>query len=150
MKECVLLPLLLALGACGDMPRDPEGTWDSISRNGIIRIGIATDEAAAAGTIGRGRRFLATLNAQTGAESRIVEGATEPLLLRLEQGRLDMVLGPFAADTPWAHRASLGPILAEEWVGEAPHQLRPAMRNGENDWIGRVHRAAVAAGGTPG
>lgn len=150
MKERLFLSLFCGLAACGDVPRDPEGTWDSISRSGVIRIGVANDEAAASGTIARSRAFLTALDAQTGARSRVVEGATEPLLLRLEDGRLDIVLAPFAADTPWAQRASLGPILAEEWVGEARHQLRPAMRNGENAWIGRVHRAAMVAGGTPG
>lgn len=139
------LPLMMLLAACGPIPRDPDGTSEAIAARGYVRVGITTDTGTLAGEPGRTADLLRAL----GTRSRIERGATEPLLTRLEEGELDLVLTPLAADTPWAKRVTLGPSLLADDVAGKTHELRPAMRMGENAFIGRVHTAALAVGGTP-
>jgi hypothetical protein len=140
-----VLPLLILLAACGPIPRDPDGTSEAIAARGYVRVGIATDTGTLAGEPGRIADLLRALR----TSSRIERGATEPLLTRLEEGELDLVLTPLAADTPWATRVTLGPSLLADDVAGKTHELRPAMRMGENAFIGRVHTAALSVGGTP-
>lgn len=137
--------LLILLTACGPIPRDPDGTSEAIAARGHIRLGVTTDTSTLTGEPQRIRDLVGAL----GTPVRIERGATEPLLTRLEEGELDLVLTPLAADTPWAKRVTLGPALLSDDVAGKSLELRPAMRMGENAFIFRVHRAALAVGGTP-
>lgn len=139
------LPLLLLLAACGPLPRDPDGTSEAIAARGYVRVGMTTD----GGTLAGEPKRIADLLRALGTPSRIERGATEPLLTRLEEGELDLVLTPLAANTPWATRVTLGPSLLAGDVAGQTHELRPAMRMGENAFIGRVHTAALSVGDTP-
>jgi hypothetical protein len=143
MIRAISLSLLLA--ACGSIPQDPDGTSEAIASRGYIRVGIAADMRAIPSGEARARDLIGAL----GAPAQVVRGSTEPLLGQLEEGELDLVLSPLAADTPWAKRVTLGPALAAAGVAGRTHEVRPAMRLGENQFIGRVHRAALAVGGTP-
>ena len=66
----------------------------------------------------------------------------EPLLVALEGGRIDLVIAPFAADTPWADRVSLAPPLVAHGKDEARIEWRAAVRNGESKWVMTVERAS--------
>lgn len=139
------LPLMMLLAACGPIPRDPDGTTEAIAARGYVRVGVTSDT----GTLDGEQRRIADLLRALGTPSRIERGATEPLLTRLEEGEIDLVLTPLAADTPWSKRVTLGPSLLAGEVAGRTHELRPATRLGENAFIGRVHRAAIGIGGTP-
>lgn len=55
-----------------------------------------------------------------------------------------MVIGPFAADTPWRSLVTLAPPIARRDVGERTILARAAVRNGENRWATLVERASCA------
>lgn len=133
------LPLLLLAG-CGDIPRDPQGTLDAVQRTGVIRVG----EVAGAERRDKeaGHQILRRLSGKTGATPSIVIGTLEPLLLRLENGELDLVVaGRFDEKSPWATRVTLGPAYLKR--GEAHGVVTASYvvaRNGENAWITLVQR----------
>ena len=82
------------------------------------------------------------MSRETGARPELSTGAAEPLLLRLKQGALDLVVGPLAADSPWLDDVSIIEPLAERREGEEVVELSPIARNGENAWIMLLERAA--------
>lgn len=133
-----LLPALLLLSACGSIPRDPDATLERVRASHVIRVGAVTGDPTAAW-----RPLLARVSAATGARPRVEHGALEPLLLRLEAGELDLVVGgAFADDTPWAARVTLGPVLRKD--ARVTHHV--VARNGENAWIMLIERHARALG----
>lgn len=70
--------------------------------------------------------------------------AAEPLLLRLEEGELDLVIGRVSADTPWSKRVSPLPALSHENGGTI--ELTAFARHGENRWIALLdHQARDSA-----
>ena len=139
----LLLSLVLALASCSDIPADPDGTLERVQRERTFRVGLVasgTDPLAA----DRQRLFLQRIALASGAVPVAEAGAMEPLLLKLEEGGLDLVIGHLAPDSPWAKRVTLLPPLHEE-VSEAGHDhLIAAAKNGENAWIGLLHPAARA------
>jgi len=131
---------LLAVAACGDFPRDPDGTLDRIRAQRQFKVGII----ASAAPIGEDRQqlFLQRVSATAHAQPAIETGASESLLAKLEAGALDLVIGEMDAKTPWAKRITLLPPLGEQ-VGKEGHTHLAAMaRNGENGWIALLHREA--------
>jgi DNA-binding transcriptional LysR family regulator len=140
----VCLILALVVGGCG-MPRDVEGTSDAIAAAGTIRIGLATHSGAAGPDDARlASHLIARLERETGAHARIVRETSEPLLLDLEAGELDLVIGSFDAKTPWVKRVSFAPALATRQRGEAKLELKAAGRNGESRWISLIERQSRA------
>ena len=70
----------------------------------------------------------------TGATPRLEEGASEPLLIALEEGKLDLVIGPLSPESPWVSRVALLEPIGET-VTPQRLSLTPIARNGENRWI---------------
>jgi hypothetical protein len=137
--------LMLCLAGCGTLPKDPDGTLDRIRREHVIRVGRvqggSTTDAA------DWRRVLKRLEASTEAKPILQSGMLEPLLLDLEAGKLDAVVGGrFDEKTPWKTRVSLGPPIRmiETSTGKTASHL--VVRNGENAWIMMVQRETKAAG----
>lgn len=84
-------------------------------------------------------RALARLAAETGAQVRRTTGTGEALLPDLQNGRLDLVYGRFAGDSPWGTHVHFGPPLGGRKDAPASqHQPRFAFRAGENGWIAEV------------
>jgi hypothetical protein len=135
-RQAWLLAALL-VGACGNYPRDPDKTLHQIRANGIVRVGLI---AGGQDKEGKGRELIQRIAQATGAKPVVRSGETEPLLLELEEGKLDLVLGTFDEKTPWAVRVTVGPPLKRTFDGKIHQQLAPAMRNGENAWISLVER----------
>ena len=93
---------------------------------------------------------MTRLEASTEAKPILQSGMLEPLLLDLEAGKLDAVVGGrFDEKTPWKARVSLGPPIRmiETSTGKTASHI--VVRNGENAWIMMVQREAKAAGGRP-
>ena len=139
---------MLCLAGCGNLPKDPEGTLDRIRREHVIRVGRvqggSTTDAA------DWRRVLKRLEASTEAKPILQSGMLEPLLLDLEAGKLDAVVGGrFDEKTPWKTRVSLGrPIrMIETSTGKTASHI--VVRNGENACIMMVQRETKAAGERP-
>ena len=136
-------PLSLMLVACGSVPRDQEGTLERISQMRELRVGIV----AAAGQsphFPRLRSFVERASTAAGGRPRIEPGATEALLLRLEAGELDLVVGEFDRASPWYKRVHLLPPMATRSVGDSELEATAAARNGENGWIMLIEREARA------
>jgi hypothetical protein len=142
MRNSALLSLSL-LTACGGIPRDPEGTSERIGRDRIMQVGLV--DGANSQSIGRLSELIEALSKETGAKPVISRGGQETLLIKLEAGDLDLVLGGrFVEDTPWKTRVTLGPPLASQTVAASKLQEHAVTRNGENAWIVRVQREARA------
>jgi hypothetical protein len=141
MMRCALLLLVLATAACGEFPRDPQGTLDQVRSTRVFLVGVVAP-------LGEGpadpkvETLLKGVAAASGARPRLESGDMESLLDRLEEGQLDLVVGRFEAKSPWATLVSFSPPLAKEKQGRTEFYLAAAMRNGENAWIGLVEREA--------
>ena len=146
MKWRLAFGAALALAGCDRLPRDPDGTLDRIRAERRFRVGLIATGATSV-RAEREAAFLARVARATGAEPALKEGASEPLLLELEDGKLDLVVGPLSSESPWVSRVALLPPVGETL---APQHLllTPIARNGENRWIMLLEREAraVAAG----
>lgn len=90
------------------------------------------------------------MEASTGAKPVFQPGMLEPLLLDLEAGKLDLVVGGrFDEKTPWKTRVTLGPPIAKAETPIGTTASHIVARNGENAWIMLVQREAKAAGKEP-
>lgn len=149
MKWRLALFAALTLAACDRLPTDPDGTLDRVQSERRFRVGLI----ATGGTPADRRlesAFLARIARSTGARPAVKQGASEPLLLDLEDGGLDLVIGPLSSESPWVERVAL---LEPLGAVPGPHevQVTPIARNGENRWIMLLEREAraVAAGKSP-
>lgn len=131
---------LLALGlvACGDYPRDAEGTLDTIRARHTIRLGLTPTASADWPVL---ERLTARLGKATGARMQVTGGPEEELLAKLERGDLDLVAGHFVDDSPWLADAALIEPLTSRPAGDRKIGLALVARNGENAWIGLLERS---------
>jgi hypothetical protein len=141
MKSLPVL-IVLALTGCTSLPRDPDGTLERVRAEGKVRVGVMTTPEASFGAAPAA--FVERVARATGAKPEIRQGASEPLLLDLEGGRLDLVLGAVAPDSPWASEVAMLRPIAERTDGNHI-LLTPIAKNGENAWIMLLDREARAA-----
>jgi hypothetical protein len=141
MNRPALLLLVATLGACGDLPSDQSGTMNRIREEGVVRVGMIGGPAPAP-EAARLRTLVERSAAAAGGRPLVLEDAAEPLLLMLEEGELDLVVGAFDRSTPWSTRVHLLPPLARETRGKAEIETTAAARNGENAWIMLLEREA--------
>lgn len=130
LKLLLAMPFLLS--ACADYPRDLEGTSEAIKSRKTMRIGIVAGSTSDAAPR---RAFIAELTRRTGARPFHVTGSAEALLLDLKSGKLDLVIGEFAKDTPWIDEVAVIEPIARRMVGKDELDLVPIARNGENRWV---------------
>ncbi|HEX8215750.1 MAG TPA: hypothetical protein VF582_09830, partial [Allosphingosinicella sp.] len=95
MRIRSLLALTAALCAsCNEIPKDPDRTLDRVRAERQYKVGlIASGEPVGAD---RQRLFLSRVSAAAQARPELETGASEPLLAKLEEGELDLVVGPMA------------------------------------------------------
>lgn len=142
MKWRLAFCAALALAGCDRLPKDPDGTLDRVRAERRFRVGlIATGDTPIGAD--RTRAFLGRLAAATGATPVLKEGAAEPLLIELEDGKLDLVVGPLSPESPWLSRVALLRPIGEA-VAPQHLLLTPIARNGENRWIMLLEREARA------
>ena len=138
-----ILPLFaLALCAsCDGIPKDPDGTLDRVRSERRFKVGMV----ASAEPIGadRQRLFLSRVSAAAKARPAIEPGAAELLLAKLEEGQLDLVVGPMAPHSPWSRLVTFLPPLGEQVTREGHVHLIAAAKHGENAWITLLDREAT-------
>jgi hypothetical protein len=132
--------IALPLAGCDALPKDPDGTLAAIETRGDIRV------AATAPLPPEALRLLDRLQKRTHAVPRVETGELEPLLARLDEGGVDLVVAPFRKGTLLQTAAALSPPLATSGRGEKVIEWRAAMKNGENRWISLVEASARDAG----
>ncbi|GGD60078.1 hypothetical protein GRI62_00375 [Erythrobacter arachoides] len=131
MAISTLMVSCAIVAGCG-IPLDPGGTTDRVRDDRIIRLG----EIAGADPDASVRAALVRVAEATDARIERTPGHAEELLEALEAGRLDLVYGRFAGDSPWATHVHFGkqPGRADA-PGKSERVPRFAYRNGENGWI---------------
>jgi hypothetical protein len=140
MARVIAIGLAAGTAACADIPRDPERTEALIRDSKAIRLGWVT----AASPDPKALEALARIEQATGARIQSKQADSEALLHELEEGKIDLVYGVFAMDSPWITKVHLGKALG--WRTEPPKHVaapRFAYRNGENGWIMRVESLAM-------
>lgn len=143
MKWLAFPLLLLSVGGCGSLPRDQEQTLERIAETREVRVGV-TAAADQSPHFARLFSFIHRSASAAGGSPRIEVGAAEALLLRLEAGELDLVVGEFDRSSPWYQRVHLLRPLASRSVGDSELEATAAARNGENGWIMLIEREARA------
>ncbi len=139
MHRALILPLLpLALAGCDMLPSDASGTTERIERNGAMRVAVLPGTPDAAPALAMLRAYAA----QHCAHMVMVTVHGEHALHRLEDGKVDAVVGHFAKASPWMADISLSKAVgrAEPEDSKQP-VLRIARRNGENALIFATDRA---------
>jgi hypothetical protein len=121
----------LMLG-CDGYPRDPAGTMQRVRRTGVVEVGCPGTRVEP-----QCPEIAARIAAAAGAKLHASTASFEDQLTRLEDGELDLVVGKFADDSPWATRIHLLGESAEA-TGTS---VRIAARQGENAWILLLERA---------
>jgi len=142
MKAFPLLLSTLLAAACGPIPKDPDGTLDRVRSERSYRVGVIASGAP----IGADRQnlFLAKVSKAAEARPTLRTGAAEPLLTMLEEGQLDLVIGPMAPHSPWSKQVTFLPPLAEQVTSDGHVHLLAIAKNGENEWISLLHPEAKA------
>jgi hypothetical protein len=125
------------------LPRDQERTLERIAETREVRVGM-TAAADQSPHYARLSNLLQRSAVAAGGSPRIEVGAAEALLLRLEAGELDLVIGEFDRSSPWYRRVHLLPPLATRSTGDSELEATAAARNGENGWIMLIEREARA------
>ena len=142
MTRTAALALLMLMAGCDALPRDPGGTLQRVETTHRLMVGVAAGLPMS--RTDRPARLIEALERRTGARAEIRRGAAEPLLVALRAGRIDLVIAPVAADSPWATEVSFAPPLATTGEGDERIDLVAAMRNGENRWIMLVEHISRA------
>ncbi len=136
--RCALLSAALLAG-CDDFPKDISGTTEAILRSGAMRAGIVASDRS-----GEENALATRLADSLDVAAEVSESSTEDLVRGLEEGEIDIVIGSFAKDTPWADRAAItGPARAIDPPADHP-ALRALVRPGENRWLIHVERTIRA------
>ena len=130
--------LAFALTAC-DLPQDPEGTLERVEA-GAVRVGITGSPPWTVVTDGEPAGVEAALveglARELGSEIEWVDGSESEILEQIELGHLDLAVGGFTADNPWAKKVTfIQPYFTH---GEDEHVM--AVPHGENAWIVFVER----------
>jgi hypothetical protein len=142
-----MIAALLLVG-CDDIPKDVDGTLDRIKGERSFRVGLIGSDGSPAG-VDRQRLFVQRVARATGASASVEEGPTEPLLLKLEEGELDLVIGELAPRSPWSKQVTILPPLGEEVTKDGHVHVAAMARNGENAWISLLYREARAVASQP-
>ncbi len=128
-----ILALVLAavsLTGCDEFPKDIAGTMEGVLDRGTVRAGIV------AGSSEDEERALAErIAASLKVDVDVTRGATEELAGPLERGEIDIVVGEFAASTPWRRRVAMTKPAQEVDPKDDEPVLRALVRSGENRWL---------------
>lgn len=141
MWRHTLMGSMLLLCGCDNYPRDVADTGKRVAASKTIQVGLL------AGPYSDHQKrlihaYLAALRNRTGSTPVLRMDETEVLLARLEEGKLDIVIGRLADDSPWIDDVTLLDPLEKQRVGSRTLGLRPIARNGENHWIALLESVA--------
>lgn len=133
-RPAVLGLLLLAVTACGDLPRDPEETLETV-RAGTLRVGVihappwtrveGGGEGEEVGGIEA--EMVRELARGLGAEVEWHPGGAGEVMEALERFQLDLVVGGLDHRSPWKKRVALTSpyLISRLTVGNPPGRNPP-------------------------
>lgn len=141
----------LVITGCGmQIPADPDGTLERV-RGDTLRVGVSEHapwvELGAEGTpSGTEPALLTEFAEQLDAEIAWTAGSEAALVVALERGDLDVVVGGFLDSTPWVERAAVTRPYTETQSadGTASHVMLTPL--GENAFLSELERFLDAEG----
>jgi polar amino acid transport system substrate-binding protein len=145
MVSLTILLVTLLTAACGSIPADPEDTLERVT-DGVLRVGVSpnpphTDVRDTPEPHGSEVALIRDFAATLPAEIEWTVGGEEMLIIGLEEGDLDLVIGGLTADTPWEQHAAITKPYAEA-TDPAGKQVKLVMaaRPGENAFLLQLER----------
>lgn len=137
--------LATALSACGlTIPADPDGTLDTVRRDGVLRAGASPSpgwvEVADGEPTGPEPRLVEDFAAHLGASVEWTVSGEEDLVGMLEDGDLDLVVGGITEENPWVAKAALTRPYAEEPTADGPEAHVMVVPMGENAFQSELER----------
>lgn len=136
----ILLTVLLVAGC--DLPRDPEGTLDSV-RGDVLHVGELPGHEVA---LREDKRIAVQLAERLDARIVGKSGETHDLIRELAEGEIDLLIGGLPASTPFVNEIGLSNV-AGPLPGVEGEDRVLAVRAGENKFLLEVNRAVRAARG---
>lgn len=131
LLQGLFVVILLSLAGCDAFPEDPNGTMRRVQTAGVLTAGVVADEPVEVQEISSAQKVARA----AGVHLKIIKGSSTILLRRLEKGRLDLVVGEFASESPWKGRVALtAPVVVNSAPADEP-VLRAALQSGENRWL---------------
>lgn len=131
---CLLLGL--SLGGCATLPRDSDESLERVRAEHVLRAGASPSRGLVAiegpSVSGPEADLVASFAAAQGAQVQWRPGGEEELMVALEAGELDVVVGGLSEESPWTDRVALTRPYAESRRGDAPFRHVLAVRRGEN------------------
>ena len=137
---------VLSLSACG-IPRDPEDSLDRIKQTRVVRAGIVEREPFTSATGGPEADVITAFAQSLGAQVEWHRASESTLFEALEKFELDVAVGGFTFDNPWALKLGFTRPYLE--TGKKQHVIAAAP--GENrllfelERVLRAHAPAIAA-----
>lgn len=157
-RRCLVALLVIVLGLVGCsepvFPRDPEKSLERIME-GVLRVGVSEnrpwsdvhDDGSVTGTE---VDIIMAYAESVGASVVWVTGAESQLILSLDEGDLDVVIGGIRSDSPWSEQAALTrPHARSTGPDGKDEELVFALRLGENALLTSLERFFVSEGLEP-
>lgn len=131
--------MLLVSGCGSQIPADPHGTLERV-QGGVLRVGVTANDpwvslADPGAPSGTEPALIEGFAEQLGAELEWTDGSEADLVQALDRGDLDVVVGGFVADTPWAEEAAITRPYAEITTVEGTVERVMIVRMGENGFL---------------
>lgn len=136
MQRLGALVLVFGLSACADIPRDPNQTTDRVLQSQKFEVGLVSGSDADESGI-----IIDRLESVTGAKATIIESEASLLIDKLEQGRIELLIGSFAKNSPLKTSVTFSAPVGNRKVPANKPVIRAAMYPGENRWIMLVEKA---------
>lgn len=157
-RMCLVLALIAAVLLSGctepEFPRDPHGTLLRAT-GGELRVGVSENpphtEVADDGSVSGDEVDIIGAYAES-IDAEIVwsHGAESVLMERLKLGRLDILIGGLASDSPWTtHAAFTRPYAEVTGPDGKPQKLVIAVLMGENALQSSLERFLIDEGLEP-
>jgi len=141
MQSLVLMTFLIGFALAGcDLPRDPEGTLETV-RGGEMRVGVLKVHANAE----QDRPIVERLAAALGSKPVYVEGDAHALFEDLKRGQIHLVIGGVPEKTPFGKELGLSKPAGSLHGAHEEENRVIAVRPGENGFLLKVNEAIEAA-----
>lgn len=130
---------LLLTGCAARFPADPEGTLERV-QGGVLRVGV-TENAPWVDLSGGGEpsgtepTLVLEFAERLDADVEWTAGSEATLAEALESGELDLVIGGFLEDTPWAEHGAVTRPYVDAGTGEGTDRHVMLTPMGENAFL---------------
>lgn len=144
--------LALVLTGCASIPSDPDHTLERIRRDRVLRLGVSPNPpwtvAEGATATGSEVDLVRGFADKQGARLEIVVGGEEPLVQRLEDGELDLVVGGLTTENTATSRFAKTRAYAQTTDAHGRREKHiMAAPLGENRLLSELERHLDAATG---